>query len=318
MQNYGLGGEEPDKSLNAHNCRKSSLLSKLFMLHKFIAVFKLEGESLQNQIKDLFLTHAKDYLELNSVVFDLQMYSLYLTEAQKVEILENISQWVEDKVNLSAVRKMRAKITQNKLRYMFRAQVPQLGAFQETIKKLTDEYFEFVKLDDKPEKGERKLADEQVLLIADIIDNYIDNEEEEKEGEQDIDGKRKLDFFKVCLLEMAYETSCYNFDIQLALLKSFDRLGWSASFSESFENLGIKGVQLESLGYLAVRHAINWLQFPQLAQLLRKQYKFLKHNAVDLADMKIKALSDNNYSQLDNFIEYEEYFSNSYYGNFYH
>jgi len=116
-----------------------------------------------------------------------------------------------------------------------------------------------VKLDDKPEKGERKLADEQVLLIADIIDNYIDNEEEEKEGEQDIDGKRKLDFFKVCLLEMAYETSCYNFDIQLALLKSFDRLGWSASFSESFENLGIKGVQLESLGYLAVRHAINWL-----------------------------------------------------------
>jgi len=49
------------------------------------------------------------------------MYSLYLTEAQKVEILGNISQWVEDKVNLSAVRKMRAKITQNKLQYMFRA-----------------------------------------------------------------------------------------------------------------------------------------------------------------------------------------------------
>ena len=117
---------------------------------------------------------------------------------------------------------------------------------------------------------------------------------------------------------MAYETSCYNFDIQLALLRSFDRLGWSASFSESFENLGIKGVQLESLGYLAVKHAINWLQFPQLTQLLRKQYKFLKHNAVDLADMKIKALTDGNYSQLDNFIEYEEYFSNSYYGNFYH
>ena len=115
-----------------------------------------------------------------------------------------------------------------------------------------------MKLDDKPEKGERKLADEQVLLIADIIDNYIDNEEE-KEGEEVADAKRKLDFFKVCLLERAYESSCYNFDIQLALLKSFDRLGWSASFSESFENLGIKGVQLESLGYLAVRHSINWL-----------------------------------------------------------
>ena len=42
----------------------------------------------------------------------------------------------------------------------------------------SDEYLEFVKLDDKPEKGERKVADEQALLIGDIIDNYIENEEE--------------------------------------------------------------------------------------------------------------------------------------------
>jgi len=28
------------------------------------------------------------------------------------------------------------------------------------VKALTDEYFEFIKLDDKPEKGERKVADE--------------------------------------------------------------------------------------------------------------------------------------------------------------
>ena len=116
-----------------------------------------------------------------------------------------------------------------------------MATLQETIKTLTDEYFEFVKLDDKPEKGERKVADEQALLISDIIDNYIEHEEE-KESEGDQEAKRNLDLFKVCLLENAYETSCYNFDIQIALLKSFDRLGWSASFSESFENLDIKGV----------------------------------------------------------------------------
>jgi len=56
------------------------------------------------------------------------MYSLYLTEPQKDEILESISKWVDEKVNLSAVRKMRAAIAQNKLQYMFRAQVPQLDA----------------------------------------------------------------------------------------------------------------------------------------------------------------------------------------------
>ena len=35
------------------------------------------------------------------------------------------------------------------------------------------QYFEFAALDDKPEKGERKMADEQALLVAEILENYI-------------------------------------------------------------------------------------------------------------------------------------------------
>ena len=41
--------------------------------------------------------------------------------------------------------------------------------------------------------------------------------------------------------------------------------------------------------------------------------KYLKNNAKDLADMKVKALNDNNYSALENFIEYEKYLGNSYF-----
>jgi hypothetical protein len=37
---------------------------------------------------------------------------------------------------------------------------------------LTSQYFEFVELDEKPEKGERKMADEQVILIAEMIEAF--------------------------------------------------------------------------------------------------------------------------------------------------
>jgi hypothetical protein len=81
------------------------------------------------------------------------------------------------------------------------------------------------------------MADEQALLIADIIESFITGE-----GQNFTEYRLHFDLFKVCLLEIAYEMSNYNFDIQLQILKSIDRLGLSASYSESYESLGIKGV----------------------------------------------------------------------------
>lgn len=39
----------------------------------------------------------------------------------------------------------------------------------------------------------------------------------------------------------------------------------------------------------------------------------MRHNARDLADMKIQALRDKNFDQLENFLEFEEYIGKSYY-----
>ena len=92
------------------------------------------------------------------------------------------------------------------------------------VDSLTTQYFEFVQLDEKPEKGERKMADEQVLLIAEMIESYLSKE-----------SSKDLQLYKICLLEIAYEYSNYNFDIQLQLIKTFDSMGLSASFSEGYE-----------------------------------------------------------------------------------
>lgn len=52
------------------------------------------------------------------------------------------------------------------------------------------------------------MADEQVLLIADIVEAYIQGA-----GKEFKEYAMHLDLFKVCLMEIAYEFSNYNFDI---------------------------------------------------------------------------------------------------------
>ena len=102
---------------------------------------------------------------------------------------------------------------------------------------MLEKYHAYLKIDEKPEKGDRKMADEMVLLIADVLDSYLSRTHGIDKSE-----RLNLHLFKACLLELAYEHSNYNFDIQISLMKSYDFIGLSVSYGESFENLGIKGV----------------------------------------------------------------------------
>ena len=66
------------------------------------------------------------------------------------------------------------------------------------INKNVEQYMTFSKLDGKPEKGERKMADEQVLLISDIIENFITSKS------ATVEEQLSLDVFKICFLEYAF------------------------------------------------------------------------------------------------------------------
>lgn len=113
----------------------------------------------------------------------------------------------------------------------------QYASFEELeadLRKLIKKFFEYQRLDEKPAKGERKLADELAILIGDMIDEYIESHKDEE--------TKLLDLYKIALFEIAYTESGYNFDIQIGLAKSFDRLGLCTSYSEAYTNLGLKGV----------------------------------------------------------------------------
>lgn len=69
-----------------------------------------------------------------------------------------------------------------------------------------------------------------------MIDSFLDGKD------LNADQSKSLQLFKICLCEYNYEKSCYNFDVQLSLMKTFDKYGLSPSHSAAYETLDIKGV----------------------------------------------------------------------------
>ncbi len=114
-------------------------------------------------------------------------------------------------------------------------------------------------------------------------------------------------------MEYALERSPYNFDIQLRLLKVYDSLKLSPSFNQAMSNLNLKGVQLESMGYIHVRHVVETGEIALFKSYMVKYNKYSKLNMQNLKTCKAQALKDNNYDQIENFIEYEDFIANSYF-----
>ena len=96
-------------------------------------------------------------------------------------------------------------------------------------------------------------------------------------------------------MEYALERSPYNFDIQLRLLKVYDSLKLSPSFNQAMSNLNLKGVQLESMGYIHVRHVVETGEIALFKSYMVKYNKYSKLNMQNLKTCKAQALKDNNY-----------------------
>jgi hypothetical protein len=69
------------------------------------------------------------------------------------------------------------------------------------IEELHSEYLRILELDSKPEKGERKIADDLVILINELLQHLFKNEFD------------SFVLYRIGLMEYAMERSPYNFDI---------------------------------------------------------------------------------------------------------
>ena len=146
---------------------------------------------------------------------------------------------------------------------------------------------EFSKLDGKPEKGERKIADDFVLLLDEVLQEA--SAAAKLTFEQPVISS--IDVLRIGILEYALSLSPYNFDIQLALATIYDSHGLSVQYKQAIENLGLKGIQRESMGYLQLRHSIEWGATEGLFKPFFAKYnEFCLLNEKDLAEMKHKSL----------------------------
>ena len=176
------------------------------------------------------------------------------------------------------------------------------------IKRLLGLYLKYSKLDGKPEKGERKMADDFVLLINEALED-LNDEADRKKGQIS-----EQDLFRIGLLEYALSLSPDNFDIQMSLLKIYDSLGISLLFKQAHESLNMKGVQLESLGYLNLRHSLEWGQYDSIFKPINTKYqKYWMLNENDLKRLKHESFKEENYDQIENLNEYEAFLKASYF-----
>ena len=68
-------------------------------------------------------------------------------------------------------------------------------------------YIEFAKLDGKPEKGERKIADDFILIYDELLQEIVDEEPRDQASIS------QVDIMRIGVLEYALNQSPYNFDI---------------------------------------------------------------------------------------------------------
>jgi hypothetical protein len=115
------------------------------------------------------------------------------------------------------------------------------------------------------------------------------------------------------LLEYALEISPYNFDINIALLKIYDMLGSSFHFTYAHSELDLKSVLFESLGFMQLRHSIEFGYSEALLKPFNVKYvKYQAQNEKDLSALKQTSLTENNYDQIENFVDYERFHNLSY------
>ena len=71
FEDFGMeNGEQKDKSLNAHNCRKTAMQANMFLIYKLVDINKINPNT-YNLLKNIFSKYAGMYIELISVTSDL-------------------------------------------------------------------------------------------------------------------------------------------------------------------------------------------------------------------------------------------------------
>lgn len=173
------------------------------------------------------------------------------------------------------------------------------------LNQLLQDYLECLAIEETPEKGERRISDDFIFVIEEIFREGVIGDP------QTIPNGVKL--FRIGLLEFCLSQSIYNFDIALQLNKLYQELNLNNLFVDKQKYFQFKGIQLEALGYVAIRQYIYNNIFPSLNYWYNKYFTFHKRNSADIQKLKAKAMQKQNYEKVDEFYQYQDHLDKSYF-----
>ena len=306
---------DTNKTSEAHNLRKASILAQLYLAHRLvIAGIQYDTENYsKNVFHQICAVYALRYLHLSSTVYDLKGYFVYLDlsfiDYFTNQIDELHSKMEIDESNKTVVSKYyMSKITVLKFKKI-------LGYFDsltsieflksQELNEMFQDYFEFIKIEETLNKGERRASDDYIFIME---ENFRDSVQD---ANKHILNAIKL--FRIGLLDYCLKQSLYNFDIALQLTRLYIEMNAHKQFSDKFAYLELKGVQLESLGYIVFYHLMSHNDEDTLKFWYKKYNKYLQKNSKDLRHLKSESFKCQNYEKVDEFYEYEQYLEKSYF-----
>ena len=118
--------------------------------------------------------YCEQFRQVASLTFDLGPYLYYLDDFTRQEKSEEKSKLLQSftdawEKQTDASRRVRIYLNQVKLE-MILGKATHQSTTSDLVHRLQNEYFEAIFLDGKPEKGERKLADDFILMINELLD----------------------------------------------------------------------------------------------------------------------------------------------------
>eukprot|EP00743_Colponemidia_sp_Colp-15_P004739 GILK01005104.1.p1 GENE.GILK01005104.1~~GILK01005104.1.p1 ORF type:complete len:1013 (-),score=216.95 GILK01005104.1:144-3125(-) len=144
--------------------------------------------------------------------------------------------------------------------------------------RLFDDYVHSLALDKEREITERKSGDELALLAAHLL-----LEESHATGNNQF-------LVEACLvLEYGLTQSPHNFQFKLLISKIYALLGSFYPSWQWFTSMSIKHIQLETLSYLALPHAIECCHFEEASHICRELLRFHEEHDRDMPDMIIQS-----------------------------
>jgi len=285
---------------------RGAYLILIFLLHKFL-LFAIKSDiadtkSFTDLISKIIISYSTKFVSTTSVYSDILPYCAALSPEHRSELIKAVKNSSDNlnKPDADYVKFLASRILYYKLQI---ALIPLEHAnIINLLKEISGLYKEArSKLTKKLEKGERHQADDLILLIDYLLSKI----------ESTPNTINPLIIQRIAILSQAAKDSPSNFDFNLQLLKLLMSVDFHYFTREIYENLRVKGVLTETLGFLYEKYLIENMHSEKLMEVMKKYEKFELKSRAELAESKVKAINDCNFYQAEDLYKYEQYHSNS-------